>query len=152
MNLEEDCFHLGVKTLIQNNHGKLLLLQLDPKKFKNESKWDIPGGRIKKNESVENTLKREVYEETGLQNITFLSPLTMVLSPFRLTTNTGNVGLILAVYLCQAPDPCPIQLSGEHVHFGWFSPKEAAEMLKMNHAPELIEKITQIIPKHTLKN
>lgn len=54
--MSEDVFHLGVKAIIQNTDGKILLLKVNLKKlkaFNGEAYWDIPGGRIKQGDSVE---------------------------------------------------------------------------------------------------
>ncbi len=48
--------------LIENN--KILLIRRSRQPFKDE--WAIPGGRIEDNETVEECLKREMKEETGL--------------------------------------------------------------------------------------
>ncbi|MBE5866092.1 MAG: NUDIX hydrolase [Lachnospiraceae bacterium] len=45
---------------------KLLLIQRSSCPFKN--KWALPGGFCKSNEDVYNTARRELYEETGIQN------------------------------------------------------------------------------------
>ena len=144
---QEDCFHLGVKALIQNHEGKLLLLQLRPKHIETERKdyWDIPGGRIQKNESLESALRREVYEETGLQNITAISPFLMALSNIRIPIQSGgDVGLIFATYLCEVLDNTSIHLSNEHIHFEWFEPSRAAEILAKNFPLALTEKIATL--------
>jgi ADP-ribose pyrophosphatase YjhB (NUDIX family) len=76
MERKEDCFHLGAKALLQNTEGKLLLLQKNPKEpHQNvECLWDLPGGRINRGESLEEALKREVFEETGLNSMTQIEP------------------------------------------------------------------------------
>lgn len=64
----EDSFHLGIKALIRNSDGKALLLKVNKEQLKGysgEAYWDIAGGRIHKNSTVEETLRREVEEETG---------------------------------------------------------------------------------------
>jgi 8-oxo-dGTP diphosphatase len=150
---KEDCFHLGVKGLLQNHEGKLLLLQLRPKHIETEIKdyWDIPGGRIQKNESLESALKREVYEETGLQNITVIRPFLMALSSIRIPIqNGGDVGLIFATYLCEVLGNTSIHLSNEHTHFEWFEPSRAADMLARNFPLELTEKIATLNVKQVL--
>lgn len=124
----EDCFHLGVKALIPNHQGKILLLQREGKG------WDIPGGRIHKNESLEAALKREVFEETGLDTLTHIAFFKLTLSSTRILIPSGNVGLVLAVYLCHCEDVSRILISDEHVGFGWFDPSEAAEQLS-GHFP-----------------
>ena len=44
-----------------------LLLQKKSKGLFGEGKWNGVGGKLKPNESPENCVKREVYEETGLR-------------------------------------------------------------------------------------
>lgn len=147
MSGKEDCFHLGAKALIRNTQGQLLLLQKNAKKphAVNERLWDLPGGRIQRNESLEEALKREVYEETGLQNIIQTDPFTIVLSNIRIPLQDHDVGLIFAVYLCSIQDDnAPIQLSDEHQRYIWVLPREAAEFLAANHPVELTKKISQL--------
>src|SRR5579885_3383319 len=134
---KEDSFHLGVKALIHNLEGKLLLLQAPKEKG---AYWDVPGGRIQKNESLENALKREVYEETGIQ-ITRIKPFVMALSSIRIPFQNGDVGLIYAFHLCDGLLDTPIRLSTEHTHFDWFEPTKAAQLLSETFPFELIEKL-----------
>jgi 8-oxo-dGTP pyrophosphatase MutT (NUDIX family) len=138
MDGREDCFHLGAKALIHNDEGKLLLLQKSMRK--SEHLWDLPGGRIHKNEALEDALKREVDEETGLK-ILQIVPLMMFLTNIRIPIQTGDVGLIFAVYLCSTLNNNSVQLSSEHSHFDWFEPTIAAELLSANHPSELTEKV-----------
>ncbi len=134
--MDEDSFHLGVKALIFNGENKLLLLRA-------KTYWDIPGGRIQKGESVEEALRREVHEETGLQNILYLHPFMMVLSDIRIATPIDNVGLIYSMHLCRILEDEPMQLSEEHKDFGWFDLKEAAALLST--APvEFTEKLAEL--------
>lgn len=56
---------VGVKLIIQSN-GKVLLLQRRGYEHL-DGTWDIPGGRINPDESLENALRREVQEEIGAQ-------------------------------------------------------------------------------------
>ena len=145
--MQEDRFHLGVKALIHNHNGKLLLLQKNAKNSQTlkGTLWDLPGGRIQKNESLEEALKREIYEETGLQNMTQIDPFTMVLTDTRIPLEEDSVGLILAVYVCNLLDDNPtVCLSDEHLHYDWFNPSDAAKLLATNHPAELVNKIAQL--------
>jgi len=54
--------YAAVKAIIRNN-GKFLIIK---EKINNQIIWDLPGGKIKYKESPEETLLREVKEETGL--------------------------------------------------------------------------------------
>ena len=142
MTPSEDCFHIGVKGLLHNDEGKLLLLQLNPKKLKSKAVcWDIPGGRIQQNESQEEALRREVYEETGLQNLTHLTHVSMVLSSLRLPMDGGDVGLVFSTFLCRLQGSCDISLSNDHIRFAWFDPADVADLLGSIYPRELKEQI-----------
>jgi 8-oxo-dGTP pyrophosphatase MutT (NUDIX family) len=139
-NAKEDCFHLGAKGLIHNEEGKILLLEKSPKNRMGRC-WDIPGGRIGKNESLEAALEREIYEETGLQNLIRVRFFTMVLTEIRIPVAHGDVGLVLAIYSCHVAGDAKICLSDEHVDFTWFDPKNAHHLISPYFPRELVDKI-----------
>lgn len=141
---QEECFHLGMKALILNEEGKILLLEKHPEN-KAGRHWDIPGGRIQKNESFEEALKREVHEETGLQNLTELRFFTMAMTKRRIIVPHGSVKLALMVYLCRSAEQTLVCLSNEHIRFDWVNPKDVRELLSSSFFPEdLIEEITKL--------
>lgn len=53
--------------LINSNNEVLLLLRDDKPEIPYPNQWDIPGGRIEKGESPIETIRREMFEELGLQ-------------------------------------------------------------------------------------
>jgi len=52
------------KIVITKDDTALILLRADTEKFPN--RWDLPGGHIHHGESMEEGLRREVFEETRL--------------------------------------------------------------------------------------
>lgn len=60
---------LTVKAVVVDKDGRVLLLKRADKEITNGSKYDLPGGGIEKGETVEKSLKRELNEELGLDNI-----------------------------------------------------------------------------------
>jgi ADP-ribose pyrophosphatase YjhB (NUDIX family) len=61
---------VGVKVLLKNSDGKILLLKRSEEKYgKTQGSWDIPGGRIDPGSELIANLKREVEEETRLAMI-----------------------------------------------------------------------------------
>lgn len=141
---QEECFHLGMKALILNEEGKILLLEKHPEN-KAGRHWDIPGGRIQKNESFEEALKREVHEETGLQNLTELRFFTMAMTERRIAVPHGSVKLALMVYFCRSTEQALVCLSNEHIRFDWVDPKDVRELLSpFFFSEDLIEKITSL--------
>ncbi|MFH0712343.1 MAG: NUDIX domain-containing protein [Candidatus Jorgensenbacteria bacterium] len=142
--MNEDIFHLGIKALIFNKEGKVLLLKVNLEELRGhngEPYWDIPGGRIRKNDNVENTLRREVIEETGLE-ISRFEPFTMVVSNIRIPQSDGSdVGLVLSVFKCSAENTDGIILSKEHTDYKWFPKEEAGKLLSVKYPKEFTEKI-----------
>jgi len=145
--MTEDVFHLGIKAIIQDKQGRVLLLKVNPSvmhKFIGKPYWDIPGGRITKGSTVEATLKREVEEETGISKIVSFKPFSMVLSNIRIPIRDYDVGLILASYICAVDNYSQVKLSSEHTEAKWFSSDEASKLLEVKYPIEFTEKIKEL--------
>jgi 8-oxo-dGTP diphosphatase len=54
------------RCFVFNPEGKLLILKRAESCSNNPGKWEIPGGRMDVTKNLDRELKREVYEETGL--------------------------------------------------------------------------------------
>lgn len=56
---------VGVGAVIWNAQGEVLLIQRG--RSPREGEWSIPGGKVETGERLQNALRREVREETGLE-------------------------------------------------------------------------------------
>lgn len=141
----EDTFHLGIKALVRNKDGNILLLQLDPRELGGEF-WDIPGGRVQRGHSVAETLKREIQEETGVTKVTIGKKVGIVLSPIRIKVKDADndVGLILDVYECTLPQEAVIQPDDGLVAYEWVAPTVAAKRLSNKYPPEFCRLIAEL--------
>lgn len=155
-------FHLGVKAIIRDEHGRVLLLQVRPEElagYSGPAYWDIPGGRvqwesvirdrdtgqIQWDETVMKTLEREVEEETGLTGIESVKPFSFVISNVSYPVDTGEiVGLLLRSYLCEIPVKDQISLSQEHINYAWFAPDEASELLMKKFPSEFCKALADL--------
>lgn len=112
-----DSFHIGAKALIFNNENKVLLLERDHPIRK--IYWDLPGGRVQKDESVTETLLRELREEIGLEAAEAFHPFGMFLTDIRIPIHEESVGLIFSIFKCHLPNKLHPILSKEHINFEW---------------------------------
>lgn len=118
--MSEKLFNVGVKSVIVND-DKVLVLQ-NTKGF-----WEVPGGRIDANESIEEALRRELTEE--LPNITKLRP-RQILDARRLHKDIkDDVSLVLVFYLVEAEFDGEPTLSHEHTAYKWASQQEALDLV-----------------------
>ncbi len=109
-------FNIGVKGVITNPVMKKALVLLaqrgDGSKY-----WDIPGGRIDGNETIAETLNRELNEE--IVNLPQTVEVGQLLSAYRLSRELeGGLGLLLLFYqvLVELDE---VQLSSEHTSYRW---------------------------------
>lgn len=137
-------FYIGVKALIENKQGQILLLKADVTKHRNvdEPYWDIPGGRIEEGDSVLETLEREIEEETGVSEMNINGLFIAVVSNHEIPTDDRTLGLALMVYRASIPDGSEIQIDpSEHIDYEWTSKEEAAKRLSNKYPPEFTHKL-----------
>lgn len=133
----EKKFWVGIKALIEDEQGRILLMYAPgwPQK-KIEPHWDIPGGRIEQGMSVEATLMREIGEETGITKIESSEFFSGVISNHNIDFGHEIIGLVLMIYKVKIPANSRIKLSDEHTKYEWTEPKDAAKRLAHKYPPE----------------
>lgn len=107
-------FHVGVKAVIVQD-AKILLV-----KHKVRGTWNLPGGRIDTDESIEETLRRELKEELGLQFDVVVGDVVYAFRDPSLTFIEGN-GVILVAYAVNLADGEQLAASDEHSDIAWMS-------------------------------
>lgn len=104
-------FGVATKAIIKNQDGKFLVIFKSDTEEISPNEIDIPGGRLRFGEEVEEGLRREVEEELGIK--------IEILRPSRVwgfvKDDLHLVGItFLANYVSG-----DIKLSGEHTNFQW---------------------------------
>lgn len=113
-------FYVGVKGVIVQN-GKVLLVRSNPKHEDRGDRWEMPGGRMDDNESIEQTLRRELAEE--LLNISDIA-IGELLGIHRVHKNVkGNISLVLVYFKVTASFDDEPKLSIEHTEYKWADAK-----------------------------
>ena len=128
---------VGVKVLIKNEEGNLLLLQRsEPLPDGTGIKWDIPGGRINHSESLQDALKREVFEEIGLR----LTTTPKILKAQDIFIPDIELHVVRLTYMIAMSGE--VILSREHQRHKWVSAREG---LTLNIDPYLHEMLEELI-------
>jgi len=107
--------------LIFNTAGKVLLLKSD--RWKN--RYSIPGGHIELGEKMEDALRREVLEETGLEvyDVRFIGIQQFI---FEEAFNEKK-HFIFMDYSCRTASD-EVKLNWEHQEYVWTDMDEAFEL------------------------
>ncbi len=144
MAAQEKKFHVGVKGIIEDAKGQILLVKEDVSKHSIpvDSYWDLPGGRMNKGENILETLSREIEEETGITEVLDPQFFTAAISHHELKLASGEiVGLVLMVYKIKVRPDVTIKLSREHLDYEWVSRSEAKERLTHKYPKEFIDQL-----------
>lgn len=124
---EESC-----KAIVKNG-SKILVIKRQTGKDNLQSNWDIPGGHMEKTDkNKEACLKREVFEEVGLEikNIKF-----KITIPFQAPEHSINS--IMNIYSAETVNgdvsitPNPESKKTEHTNVMWLEYKDELERLSM---------------------
>jgi len=100
------------------NEGKTLILRkaLDDKNY--PGKWSFCSGFVKEFESAEDTVSREIEEETGL-NAKILKKGKII----EVIDNKNKKIWLVVPFLCEA-DSRDVKLCHENMDFKWIKPEE----------------------------
>lgn len=126
---------VGVKVLVKNDEGKLLLLErAGVMPSDGQYYWDIPGGRINEDEPLLQALQREVIEETGLT----LKDEPDLLFAQDIFVEKADLHVVRLTYTGNASGD--VVLSDEHGSYQWVT---KAELLAENIDPYLRKMLEQ---------
>jgi len=129
-------FKVGVKSIIIYNRKALLVKRIDSAGMgtPHSGEWEFPGGVMEFGENLHDALRREIREETGLEDIRiekFLYAMTAKVSPERQIVGLGYLSYANSDKITLAPD--------EHTDFIWADKKQFINLLNKRMLNELIE-------------
>jgi ADP-ribose pyrophosphatase YjhB (NUDIX family) len=139
-------FHVGVKALVMNDEGKILLIRSGKKKPKVLKQdfvfWDFPGGKIRAEEDIQKALVREVDEEIHT-NIVPIGLFDVAVSNFR-DVNDKNLFLMLVVYRAKLAKESKFKLSWEHSAWEWVDINEAKKRLLLKYPQSFVDGLNRL--------
>ena len=111
--------------------------------------WEFPKGKIEENEKIEETVKREVKEETTLENFEMIKGFKHILRWFYKFQN--EIIHKEAVYLLvkiKKEEAEKVKINLEHQKFKWMTFEEAMKEVKIKSNREMLEKAFKFIKEH----
>ena len=105
--------------------------------------WGLPKGHIEKEESLKETVAREVEEETGIDDLKFISDFQEKTEYF-FQREGKRVFKTNKIFLAQTKKE-EIDLSHEHVDFVWLSYHKALEKTTFKSTKEIIKKAQKFL-------
>jgi mutator protein MutT len=119
-----DYIGVGVGACIVNDQGQIFLA-LRGQKAKNEKgKWEIPGGSVEFGETLENALKREIFEELGIE-----IEIVKLLDVCDHILKDEGQHWVSPTYICKITKGIPTVKEPEKCDgIGWFSIDDAKKL------------------------
>lgn len=105
---------VAVKAVIQNDQGKFLIVR------ENE-RWQGVGGRLEKGEKLEEGLRRETQEETGITDLTVGNVIHV---DEWFSKPEGELKHIVALFFLCRSNTAEVVLSDEHQEYAWITADE----------------------------
>jgi 8-oxo-dGTP diphosphatase len=109
-------YFVATKTVLMRPDGMMLTMLRGATAPTNALRWDLPGGIVEWGEPLEDGLRRETREETGLE-LDDLRPLYA-----RSRVNEINE-FWTTIYYIARPLPGDVEISWEHEEFQWVTPE-----------------------------
>lgn len=118
---------VSVSGVIIDPHGRALLIQR-----RDNHRWEPPGGVLELDESIQDGLRREVREETGLD-----------VEPVALTGVYKNMtrAIVALVFRCTITSG-DLTLNDEVAAFRWATPAEVCQLMTEAYAVRILDALT----------
>ena len=132
----------------EGNKTYYLLLHYPRGARKPKPYWDFPKGHIEKGEKELDSVKREVREETGLEDIGFVGNFKERIEYF-FRQEEKNILKLVTFYLAETKEK-DVKISSEHAGFKWLSYEKALKKLTFQNAQKILQKAKDFIPAENI--
>lgn len=124
----------------KNKEAKYLLLHYEA------GHWDFPKGHIEEKETDIDTIKREVREETGIEDIQIVPDFREKIQYYYKLE--GELMHKEVIFYLAKTETEQVRISFEHIGFIWLPFGKAMEKLTFKNAKEMLEKANKFLNQH----
>ena len=111
--------------------------------------WDFVKGNIEQGEKEEETVKRELFEETGINSITLHKGFNEKVE-YYYYKKTKRVHKIVSYYLAETEQK-DVKISSEHLDYKWEGYDNVLKLITFDNSKDILRKGSQLI-KNLAKN
>lgn len=115
--------------------------------------WEFAKGHIEEGENYEQTVKREVEEETGLKDIEIIPGFKEHIKYFfrekRDKKDSGWIFKLVTFFVAQTKSK-DVKISAEHIGFDWLELDQAVKKTTYKNSKELLKKANEFILKNKI--
>ena len=125
---EDHRYSVSVAGIIVDDEGRALIIQR-----RDNGHWEPPGGILEHGETIEDGLRREVYEETGLK-----------VEAERLTGVYQNMrrNIVALVFRCHRTSDRPPSETDEASAVRWVTPNEIRRLMTDAYASRVLDALS----------
>jgi len=122
----------GAVVFREDKERKFLLLHYEA------GHWDFPKGNIEEGEEEKKAVMREIEEETGIKDTTFIDGFKEKINYFY--KREGNmISKEVIFYLVETKEE-KVKISFEHIGFEWVDYDDALKRLTFKNAKDILKK------------
>lgn len=110
--------------------------------------WEFPKGKVERGEKELDTLKREVFEETGIKRLR-LHPLFREHLYYHFRVGDLVINKVVIYYLFKTG--AKIRVSDEHQEYKWVNLHDVDQYLRHVNQRNLVKRVRQFIRHHPVR-
>jgi len=125
---------VAVVAVVRNSEGNYLVLKRSEREIAYPGMYTFPGGKVEDNDTVEETLVKEVEEEAGMK----LKSGKILLKDKSFIRPDGQTVKVFS-YLCEVEDASKVTISDDFTDYRWITVRDLKTLPHVGIEEELLQ-------------